>query len=96
MLVRTVSANSNWTPLGYEQITDLAEATALTVPEGARIAVVVSETSAVRWPDDDEDPTATVGMPLATGVYRVFDGDLSKVLFIQQAVNAKLNVAYYK
>ena len=64
------------TRLGYQQITSLSAATGLTVPQtdlnglNARpsIALITPETQAVRWRDDDVNPTASVGMPLAAGV----------------------------
>jgi hypothetical protein len=55
------------TPLGYQQITSLSSATALTVPTGATVAVIIPETQAIRWRDDGTNPTASVGMPLASG-----------------------------
>lgn len=89
--------------LGYQQITSLAASTALTVPnqnsEGLqqqpRMAVIIAETQGVRWRDDGVAPTASVGMPLAPGVALIYDGDLTKIRFIQQAASATLNVSYY-
>lgn len=83
------------TVLGYQQITSLSASTALTVPAGATMALIVAETQAVRWRDDGTAPTATVGMPLAIGVSLSYDGDLKAIRFIEQAASAKLNVAYY-
>lgn len=96
MLIKNAIENGSWTNCGYQQITSLSAATALTVPAGSKVAVVVAETQAVRWRDDGENPTSTVGMPLATGTYLVLDGDLSAVKFIEQTASAKLNVSYYK
>jgi hypothetical protein len=59
------------------------------------IAIITAETQAVRWRDDDVDPTASVGMPLAAGVTLQYDGDLTKIRFIEQTASAKLNVSYY-
>lgn len=89
--------------LGYQQITSLSAAAALTVPQrdatGANqkpvLALIVAEGAAVRWRDDGVDPTASVGMPLAVGVPFAYDGDLSRIRFIQQAGTATLNVSYY-
>lgn len=81
--------------LGYQQITSLSASTALTVPTGATMALIVAETQAVRWRDDGTAPTASVGMPLATGVSLSYDGDLKAIRFIEQTASAKLNVAYY-
>lgn len=89
--------------LGYQQITALSSATALTVPvvdanglsAKPTLALIVSETQAVRWRDDGVDPTASVGMPLAVGVTLQYDGDLSRIRFIEQAAGAILNISYY-
>ena len=81
--------------LGYQQITSLSASTALTVPVGATMALIVAETQAVRWRDDGAAPTASVGMPLATGTSLSYDGDLKAIRFIQQTASAVLNVSYY-
>jgi ABC-type nickel/cobalt efflux system permease component RcnA len=81
--------------LGYQQITSLSAATALTVPSGATLAVIVAEAQAVRWRDDGVAPTATVGMPVGTYVPLIYDGDLSRIRFIEQTASAKINVSYY-
>ena len=91
------------TVLGYEQITTLTASTALTVPirdvNGLScrpaIAIITPETQAVRWRDDGVAPTASVGMPLAAGVTLQYDGDITKIRFIEQSASAKLNITYY-
>lgn len=91
------------TRLGYQQITSLSSATGLTVPQydlnglscKPSLAIITCETQGVRWRDDDVAPTATVGMPLAAGVTLQYDGDLTKIKFIEQTASAKLNVSYY-
>lgn len=89
--------------LGYQQITSLSSAQTLTVPardvlgnkQQATIALITPETQAVRWRDDGTAPTATVGMPLAVGVTLQYDGDLTKIQFIEQTASAKINISYY-
>lgn len=81
--------------LGYQQITSLSASTALTVPSGATLAVIIPESQAVRWRDDGTAPTGSVGMPLAIATTLSYDGDLSRIRFIEQAPSAKLNVSYY-
>jgi hypothetical protein len=89
---------------GYQQIVGLAASTGLTVPvrdtnglvSTPTVALIVPETQAVRWRDDGTAPTATVGMPLAVGAVLMYDGDLTKIRFFQQAATATLNVSYYK
>lgn len=91
------------TRLGYQQITSLSSSTGLTVPTKdlnglsckPSIAIITPETQGVRWRDDDTAPTSTVGMPLAAGVTLQYDGDLTKIKFIEQAASAKLNITYY-
>lgn len=91
------------TRLGYQQISTLTAATALTVPTKdlnglncrPTIALITPETQGVRWRDDDVAPTSSIGMPLAAGVTLQYDGDLTKIQFIEQAASAKLNVTYY-
>jgi hypothetical protein len=84
------------TAKGYQQITSLSAATALTVPTGATSVLITVESQAVRWRDDGTNPTATVGMPLAVGQSIAYAGDLSLLKFIEQTASAKLNVSYYQ
>jgi hypothetical protein len=89
--------------LGYQQITSLSSATGLTIPQqdlnglagSPRIAIITAEAQGVRWRDDGVAPTATVGMPLAAGATLQYDGDLTKIKFIEQTASAKLNISYY-
>ncbi len=92
------------TCLGYQQISSLGSSTGLTIPlrdpstgltAKANFALITPEAQAVRWRDDGSDPTASVGMPLAAGVTLQYDGDLSKIRFIEQVGGAKLNISYY-
>jgi len=91
------------TRLGYQQITSLSAATSLTVPQTdlnglackPSIAIITAESQGVRWRDDGVAPTATVGMPLASGATLQYDGDLTMIQFIQQTASAKINVTYY-
>lgn len=82
-------------PMGYQQLSSLSSATGLTVPTGARVALIVAETQGVRFRDDGTAPTATVGMPLPANTQFQYSGNLSKIKFIEQAASAKLNVLYY-
>jgi len=90
--------------LGYQQITSLSSSTALTVPSVNPVtgdkctpgkAVIICETQAVRWRDDGTAPTSSVGMPLATGQPLSYDGNLTRIRFIEQTASAKINVSYY-
>lgn len=94
----SLGASAGITQLGYQQITSLATAQALTVPTGATFALIVPETKDVRWRPDGSTtaPTASVGMPLAAGQPLVYSGDLAAIRFIEQAASAKLNIFYGK
>ncbi len=90
--------------LGYQQLGTLTSATGLTVPARdpisgmdvkANFALIVAETQDVRWRDDGTDPTSSVGMLLKAGVIFQYDGDLSKIKFIEVTASAKVNVSYY-
>jgi hypothetical protein len=85
-------------PLGYQQITSLSAAAALTIPAGTDWARITPETQAVRYRDDGTNPTATVGMPIAAGATVDILNDaagLAAMRFIEQSASAKLNVTYY-
>ena len=82
--------------LGYQQITSLSTATALTVPAGTAFALINAQTQAVRWRDDGTDPTASVGYPLAAGSEIQYNSaSLSRLKFIEQVASATLNIVYY-
>lgn len=87
-----------WTPLGYDQITDLSVAVGLpNIPTDAIMVLIEAEAQAIRWRDDAVAPTATVGMPLAAGQeFQYTVVDFTKIKFIQQVAGAILNVSYYK
>lgn len=88
----------------YQQITSVAASTALTVPtrntlgmaSTPTVAVIIPTGAGVRWRDDGVAPTATVGMPLGVDGVLIYDGDLTRIRFIQQQATAVLNVSYYK
>ena len=91
------------TCMGYQQITSLSSATSLTVPQRTLnglnakpvFALIIAEGQPVRWRDDQINPTASVGMPLAIGVPLQYDGDLTNIKFIEQVSGAILNISYY-
>ena len=88
----------------YQQIVGLAASTGLTVPprdnlgmvSTPTVAVIIVENASVRWRDDGTAPTASVGMPLQPGSTLFYDGDLTRIRFIQQSPTATLNVSFYK
>lgn len=81
---------------GYQQITNLTGAVALTVPSGSLYALVVATGQTVRWRATGGDPTASVGMPLLVGQSLWLDtDDLATTKFIETTPSAVLNVNYY-
>jgi hypothetical protein len=91
---RTVSGSPG-EPKGYQQITAPDTATSLTVPAGARSAVLKPTTQAIRIRDDGTDPTTTIGYPVAVGEEFEYHGRLEKVRVISQVAGAVVNVLYY-
>lgn len=71
-------------------------ATSLTVPTGAYIAEICAESQAVRYRDDGSAPTASTGIPVASGTCFQYSGPLSAVQFIAQTSGATIDVSYYK
>ena len=82
-------------PLGYEQITSLAAAAGMTPGAGARSALIVAVTQAIRWRDDGTDPTASIGIPLAVDTPFWYTGDMSAIKFIEVVASAEVNISYY-
>jgi hypothetical protein len=83
------------TAKGYQQITALSAAATLTVPSGSTCAIIQAESQDVRWRDDGTNPTASVGMVLATGAEIFYTGALAAFAAIETAASAKLNISYY-
>lgn len=87
--------DANLEPKGYQQITALSSATALTVPAGARYALLKCTAQAVRWRDDGTNPTAAIGMLIDVGDEFFYAGKLSRLRFIEATASAVLDVSYY-
>ena len=92
----TPVVDGNLTPLGYEQITGLSTVKSLTVPNGARLALIQAEAQNVRYRDDGVNPDANTGMLVTSGSDVWYIGDLSAVRLIETTASAKVNVSYYK
>jgi hypothetical protein len=98
-----MNVHSRGTPLGYAQITSLGTKKAMAdsglnppIPLGALGALLQAEAQNIRWRDDTTDPAAGVGMILVAGDAPFFyDGDLSKIEFIEAVAGAKLNISFY-
>jgi len=88
----------------FQQISVPASSTALTVPTRdtlgvagtPTVAMIQCENVAVRWRDDGVAPTASVGMRLEPSSILMYDGDLTRIRFIQVGGGSALNVSYYK
>lgn len=88
-------------PKGYQSVTVSTVAIKLTMPDTpgytlANYAVIRVSGAGVRYRDDGTVPTATVGMPLASGETLIYDGDLEALTFIRSASSdATLDVLCY-
>lgn len=87
---------------GFQQITDLSAAVALTIPAGVKGAMIQAESKNVRWRADGTDPAADVGLMIFAGDPPSLFSDASGVgaeglgalKFIEVEGSAKLNVQY--
>jgi hypothetical protein len=90
-------------PLGYQQIVAATLATAqnFTLPAAIpgmqiRRAIVQNNTSgAVRWRDDGQAPTATVGMVLGANSELDYGGQMQAIQFITDSGSPILDISYY-
>lgn len=78
----------------YQQIT-MSGIEVLTPPETAVYAIIQAEASLLRYTDDGTNPTTTRGMQLFPGGSFTYNGDLTKLKFIDSATGGILNVLYY-
>jgi hypothetical protein len=83
------------TPKGYQQLTSLSAASALTVPAGSSYAMLQAESQNVRYRDDGTNPTAGIGIRLVANTIQWYTGNLVALKFIEETASAKLNVSYY-
>jgi len=82
-------------PDGYYQVTDLSSVCGLGGGNG-RVALIQCLNQNIRWRDDGNDPTSSVGVRLHAGESIWYIGDLRKVRFIEETAGAELNVSTYK
>lgn len=85
---------ANDTYIGKEQITSLNTVKSLTVPVGARWAILVPETQAIRVNLASTTPDST-DMPIAVGQPLEVTTSLAAVRLLEQTPSAKVNVWYF-
>lgn len=85
-------------PLSFLRLTPTTTALGLTVPEGARSAMIQVEVADVRWRDDGPPPTAGVGMLLGSGAAIIYTSPagLAAIRFIAVTGTPVVNVAFYR
>jgi hypothetical protein len=83
------------TPIGYQQITSLSGVTGLTIPAGAKQALIQTSAQIVRMRSDGTNPSSSVGYPLKVGSEIMIIGNLSRLKFIEATSGAVLDVLYF-
>lgn len=83
--------------LGFEEISGLSAAKALTIPAGTRFARVQAVTQNVRFRLDGTNPTSAIGQRIAVGETVELSNDMAMAAakFIEETASAKLEVHYY-
>ena len=83
------------TPLGYQALAPTT-ATSLTVPKGAKHALITAEVQAVRFTDDGTTPTLAIGLLLkVTDPPLFYAGDLHAVRVMNAVAGGLVKVLYY-
>ena len=90
-------------PCGYSQILNatLSAAAGIVLPTSLpagsvpQMAIIQAQSGSVRWRDDGTDPTASIGMTIASGGELVYYGDLSKIKFISASSSPILDISLY-
>lgn len=84
------------TGAGGRQTATAAASTALTVPNGARWAMLTPTTQAIRVTFGGVTPTSTVGQQVAVGdTLLIGPGLLSGIRFIEVAASTSVSVEYF-
>jgi len=97
----TVRIGGWYGALGYCQLTSISSATPLSsctngIPAGTGFIEVCVETANVRYRDDGTNPTASVGMPVASGTCFPYAAAIGAIAFIAQSGSPIVNVSFYK
>lgn len=91
-------------PLGFCALASMSASTALStcsggVPAGSTYAVICAYTQGIVYRDDGTAPTGTAGsggQGIAAGSCIPYNGDFTKIRFIQQTSGALLGVSFYR
>ena len=90
-----ISDRNRYIPMGYQALAPTAS-TALTVPKGARFALITTEVQDCRMTDDGTTPELDVGLLLkVTDPPLWYAGNLSTVLLMNAIAGALVKVLYY-
>lgn len=85
--------------VGFQQITSLSSATALTVPAGARFCSIRAEAQNVRYRMDGTNPTAAIGEQIKAAADQptilTIESGMHQAKFIEESASAKLNIHYF-
>lgn len=91
----TGAPEGSMTPNGFEQLSGLNPATALTVPAGSSYAIMTAGFGPVRWRADGVAPTDTIGTAIEDGASTtVYQPALATVQVFSTA--GELSVAYFR
>ena len=94
-LVAVLTTNPGTATVMGTMNAQIATASPLPVPFGARSAVITVNTAAVRWRHDGVAPTASLGMQIAAGDTFQYVGNLSALQIIAVTGTPVLDIAYY-
>jgi hypothetical protein len=84
--------------LGYQQSTSLSTSSAInlpSIPAGAQSVIIDVESAGVRFRDDGNDPTSSVGRPISSGQSLCYANDPHGIRIIGQTGSPTINVTYY-
>ena len=81
--------------MGHQQIAPTTS-TALTVPKGAKFALMSASVQGVRFTDDGTVPTLILGLVIPVGAQPLwYAGHLESMLFFNDVAGGLLDVLYY-
>lgn len=66
------------------------------IPAAAKFVRVTAIGQAIRWRDDGEDPTASVGHRISAGAELLYHGPLHALRFISESSGGAVAVTFYR